>query len=87
MLKTYVLSNKEGGEKVMKTNKKPKGEYALFCVEVVCDGIPSYDLYFAHNCLNAIACYKRQHPDEAPEIVNCHKFKKISDVGVFNEVQ
>ena len=70
----------------MKTNKKPVGKYSLFCVEASYDGIKTTDFYFAHNVLNAVACFKRDHNDIPFNRVNAYAFEKVSDEAVFDEV-
>ena len=70
----------------MKTNKKPVGKYSLFCVEAIFDGIKTTNFYFAHNVLNAVACFKRDNNDIPFNRVNAYAFEKVSDEAVFDEV-
>lgn len=69
----------------MKTKRKPVGKYSLFCVDASVDGIKTTDFYFAHNVLNAVACFKRDHNDIPFNRVNAYAFEKVSNEPVFDE--
>lgn len=69
----------------MKTKRKPIGKYDLYCVDASLDGIKTTEFYFAHNVLNAVACFKRAHNDIPFDRVNAYAFEKVSNKPVFDE--
>jgi hypothetical protein len=69
----------------MKTKRKPVGKHSLFCVDASVDGITVTGFYFAHNVLNAVACFKRDHNDIPFTKLNAYAFEKVSNEAVFDE--